>query len=91
MNPATAETFKSLAHRRIARVDVIGDVVELAVPESEGWRLVISAALDERAQPTLAAHWEPGLRRPRRRTLRRLIPHRRHHYRRPQMTGQGRH
>ena len=74
MNRATTESFKSLEHRSVARVDVIGDVVELAIPESEGWRLVISATLDERARPALVAHWESGLRRPHRgAALRRMI------------------
>jgi hypothetical protein len=74
MNHATRETFKSLEHHSVARVDVIDDVVELATPESEGWRLVISAALDEQATPTLNAHWEPGLRGShRRRALKRIV------------------
>jgi hypothetical protein len=80
MNRATSETFKSLEHHSIADVAVRDDTVELAIPESEGWRLVISAALDEGAKPILVARWEPGLRRSERRVaLRRLIarhPHR---------------
>lgn len=74
MNRANAESFRSLAHRSVARVDVIGDVVELAVPESEGWRLVISAAIDERGQPTLVAQWKPGVRHRHRHTLKRMAP-----------------
>jgi len=74
MSRATAESFKSLEHHSVARVDVLDGVVELGIPESEGWRLVISAALDHRARPMLVARWEPGLRRPHRRTaLRRMI------------------
>jgi hypothetical protein len=62
MNRATAQTFKSLEHHQICRVEVADDTVELGVPESEGWRLAIAPALDETAQPTLIARWEPGLR-----------------------------
>jgi hypothetical protein len=67
MNRATREAFESLEHRSVARVDLTSDTAELVVPESEGWRFVISAALAERAKPALVAHWEPGLRRPDRR------------------------
>lgn len=64
MNDATERAFDSLAGCSIARVDIDGDVVELAVPQSEGWRLVVTAALDERARPELTARWVPGMRRP---------------------------
>ena len=63
MNQTTEENFKALEHLSVARVDVVGDTVELGIPEGEGWRLVIAAALDEQARPTLVARWEPGLRR----------------------------
>ena len=52
MNRATAQTLKCLEHHSVSRVAVVGDTVELGVPESEGWRLVIVAALDEHAKPT---------------------------------------
>lgn len=79
MNNATEEAFNALAGCSIARVDIDGDVVELAVPQSEGWRLIITAALDERARPALTARWEPGMRRrPRGVPLRRLFAHRPH-------------
>ena len=41
MDRATREAFKSLENRPIAYVDITSDTAELAVPESEGWRLVI--------------------------------------------------
>ena len=78
MDRATRDAFKPLEHRSIAKVRTTADSAELVVPESEGWRLVISAALDEHATPTLVAHWEPGIRRRHPRTaLRRLVA--RHH------------
>lgn len=65
MDRTIEQGFKSLAGKSIASVEVRGDdSVELHVPESEGWRLVISATMDMHAKPALLAHWEPGLRRP---------------------------
>jgi hypothetical protein len=67
MNDASREAVKSLEHHAVARVDVTADNrVELAIPDSKGWRLVISATVDEGATPTLVACWEPGLRQPHR-------------------------
>jgi hypothetical protein len=61
MNRATEEALKALAGHSIARVEIVADHAELAVPDSEGWRLVISGAVDERGRPVLTARWEPGL------------------------------
>ena len=59
----TEKNLKALAGRSIAYVNVRSpDVVEFAVPESEGWRLVVSATPDKEGGPALGARWEPGLR-----------------------------
>jgi hypothetical protein len=63
VNRATERALNALAGCSIARVDIEGDVVELAVPQSEGWRLIVTTSLDERARPELTARWVPGLRR----------------------------
>jgi hypothetical protein len=73
MDRATSQNLEALRHHSIAHVEVTGETVELGIPESEGWRLVISAAVDEQASPTLRARWEPGLRRPHDNALRRMI------------------
>ena len=79
MNRATEEAFNALAGCSVARVDIEDDVVEFAVPQSEGWQLIVTAALDERARPALTARWEPGMRRRHRGVpLRRLLAHRPH-------------
>jgi hypothetical protein len=77
MNRATEKAFEALARRSIAGVDIAGDTVELAIPDSEGWRLIITAAPDECGRPALTARWEPGLRRDRVMRPRRLLAHRR--------------
>lgn len=62
MDALTEKNLKALAGRSIAHVNMrSADVVEFAVPESEGWRLVVSATEDEKGKPELRAHWEPGL------------------------------
>ena len=61
VDTVTERSFKALAGRRVAHVSVLSaDFVELTVPESEGWRLVVSATDDEQGKPALSAHWEPG-------------------------------
>lgn len=88
MDALTEKNLKALAGRSIAHVIVrSADVVEFAVPESEGWRLVVSATEDEKGKPELGAHWEPGLHCRRRPILHGLIDHplraRRHFLPRP--------
>ena len=63
MDTATRSSFTSLEGHSVAQVEVLADSVELGVPDSEGWRVVISAKLDEQLRPTLVARWDPGLRR----------------------------
>jgi hypothetical protein len=71
------KNLKALAGRSVAHVDVRSpDVVELAVPESEGWRLVVSATTDKEGRPALGARWEPGLRHRRDPSVLRRIIHR---------------
>jgi hypothetical protein len=77
MDAVTIKEFKALEHRSIAHVDAVGDAVELGIPESEGWRFVISATLNEQSRPTLHARWEPGLRPPLHTVIRRMIVPRR--------------
>ena len=73
----TEKNLKALAGRSIAHVNVRSpDVVELAVPESEGWRLVVSATTDKEGRPALGARWEPGLRHRRDPSVLRRIIHR---------------
>lgn len=73
----TEKNVKALAGRSIAHVNVRSpDVVELAVLESEGWRLVVSATTDKEGRPALGARWEPGLRHRRDPSVLRRIIHR---------------
>jgi hypothetical protein len=74
VNRATEKALKALAGHPIARVEIVADHAELAVPDSEGWRLVIGAVVDEQARPALSARWEPGLYRRHPRLLFRRLP-----------------
>lgn len=78
MDRVTVEAFKALSHHWIADVEVRDEAVELRIPDSEGWRLRVSATGDSEGTPRLVARWEPGF-RPRpgldvRRRIRRLRP-----------------
>jgi hypothetical protein len=70
MDAVTIKEFKALEHRSIAHVDAVGDAVELGIPESEGWRFVISATLKDAPRTmgarsaTAAPHRHPADDRP---------------------------
>jgi hypothetical protein len=65
VHSSTEENLESLIGRTIIRVDVpASNVIELGVPDSEGWRLVLCAVINENGDPILMARWKPGLGHP---------------------------
>lgn len=58
----TREQPRAFDNHPVARVNVDDETVEVFLPESTRWRVVV-ATLDGHGRPTTVSHWDRGSRR----------------------------